>query len=186
MRIDRDHFIFTPYRCDYSEIDYTHVVEVKGGKVERGKVLPIGAEIHLKVYEKHPGVHTLMTCVPAYGMAYAVTDSRFNTYADFEIFFSVHRPAKLPFGATGAQVADAIDPDTPVVLVENDYALTLSRGHGAPVIALSTAECLNFMGRSEGYINVSGGKSIAASMTDDMDAWYDTNIRSDAVRSDEA
>lgn len=82
--------------------------------------------LHQYIYDKHPHVNSVIIAHPFNIMTFAVTDEPFDSRTIPESYILLRDIPKIPFGSSfmqPAMVADLFEPQTPIVLVENDCVI---------------------------------------------------------------
>jgi L-fuculose-phosphate aldolase len=126
-RLDAQNFLITPAGTDRHLLDIADIVLICNGQREANKQPSRSARLHEAIYRQHPDVNFIMSAQPPNIMAYAVTETPFNTRALFESHYLLRDIPKLPYGTQYQQpdlVADTVSDGTPVVLIQNDCLVT--------------------------------------------------------------
>ncbi|MDP4118750.1 MAG: class II aldolase/adducin family protein [Bacillota bacterium] len=126
QRIDNDTFIITPHNMDRKYLEPEDIVTIKGNMKESGKVPSRSVLLHKTIYEKHPEINSLIIAHPHNVMAFALTETEFDSRTIPESYIMLRDVPKVPFGSTFINyenLADIISTVDPVVLVENDCVL---------------------------------------------------------------
>lgn len=126
QRIDNETFIITPYDIDRMYIKPEDIVTIKGSMKEAGKTPSRSVLLHKLIYEKHPEINSLIIAHPHNVMAFALTDTPFDSRTIPESYIMLRDVPKVPFGSTFInyeKLADTISMISPVVLVKNDCVL---------------------------------------------------------------
>ena len=125
-RLDDNSFIITPYNVDRKYLDVDQIVCIENGRKEAGKVPSRSVMLHQYIYDKHPHVNSVIIAHPFNIMTFAVTDEPFDSRTIPESYILLRDIPKIPFGSSfmqPAMVADLFEPQTPIVLVENDCVI---------------------------------------------------------------
>lgn len=125
-RLDDNSFIITPYNVDRKYLDVDQIVRIENGRKEAGKVPSRSVMLHQYIYDKHPHVNSVIIAHPFNIMTFAVTDEPFDSRTIPESYILLRDIPKIPFGSSfmqPAMVADLFEPQTPIVLVENDCVI---------------------------------------------------------------
>lgn len=126
QRIDNETFIITPYDIDRMYIKPEDIVTIKGSMKEAGKTPSRSVLLHKLIYEKHPEINSLIIAHPHNVMAFALTDTPFDSRTIPESYIMLRDVPKVPFGSTFInyeKLANTISMVSPVVLVKNDCVL---------------------------------------------------------------
>jgi len=126
LRLADGSFLITPYMKDRKYIEPEDIVRIKGGMCEADKRPSRSALLHRKIYETHPGIHSVIIAHPPKIMAFVVTDAAFDSRTIPESYILLRDVKRMPYPAsaldtvaTAAQFSDR----TPVLLVENQCAI---------------------------------------------------------------
>ncbi len=125
-RLSDGGFIITPYGMDRKYLSPEDLVRIEGEKKELGKTPSRSVLLHQYIYEKNPGINSVIVAHPPNIMAFAVSDSAFDSRIIPESYIMLRDVPKLPFGSSFLQpslTADVISMKNPVVLVENDCVI---------------------------------------------------------------
>jgi L-fuculose-phosphate aldolase len=122
--------LITPSQKDRKYIKEKDLVLVHQGSSEAGKEPCEFYELHQKIYDKNPELSSIIIANPRFLMAYAVTDVKYNTHIIPEAYIVLRDIDKMPFGVGENHyrtIADKLDEDNPVILVENGYAVVTAK-----------------------------------------------------------
>jgi L-fuculose-phosphate aldolase len=123
QRLSDGSFLITPYGIDRKYIDISDIVRINKGWKESGKHPSRSVKLHEAIYNKHPEINSVMIAHPPNIMAFAVTQSEFETKTIPESYIQLRTIKKLPFGTTFMQpemTAEEFSSSTPIIIVEND------------------------------------------------------------------
>ncbi|MCL1795319.1 MAG: class II aldolase/adducin family protein [Clostridia bacterium] len=128
QRLSDGSFLITPYNQDRKYLEPADIVRVLGGMCEAGKEPSRSVLLHRAIYNAHPGVGSVIIAHSAAVMAFAVTETMFESRLIPESYILLRDVKKLPYSA-GAQesreTVDALSSRTPVVLVDNQCAIVV-------------------------------------------------------------
>lgn len=128
-RLDADAALFTPFGRDRASLAPEDIVLVRGGKREAGKLPSRALLNHLAIYRAHPAVGAVFNALPPHATAFSIAAAaRLDTRIIPESYVLLRDVPTLPFAhqyADGAAVAAAVGRDTPVLLFQNNGALTV-------------------------------------------------------------
>ncbi len=122
-RLDADSFLVTPYAADRAALEVEDLVLVRGGACEEGKTPSRAARNHAALYARHPRIGAVVNACPVNATAFCVTGAPFDTRTIPESFLLLRDVARVPFEhafQNGTSLADAVSPERPAALVEND------------------------------------------------------------------
>ncbi|MEO1050811.1 MAG: class II aldolase/adducin family protein, partial [Bacteroidota bacterium] len=106
-------FLITPadkYRWDIENED---IVQIRGGKREKGKIPSRSTILHQKIYEKYPDVNSIIITQTPYTMAFSITNEAMDVRTIPESWIFLQNIAQVPFGEHYANlkaVAEVIGP----------------------------------------------------------------------------
>ncbi len=126
-----DHsFIITPHGEDRLHLRPEDMVTIKYGRRERGKNPSYATKMHQAIYEQNPDIKAVMVAQPPSSMAFAVTGAEFNARLIPESYMMLKDVQRMPYGANTREpetVAKAMSIKYPVMIIENDYVITVGK-----------------------------------------------------------
>ncbi|HHV98798.1 MAG TPA: class II aldolase/adducin family protein [Clostridiaceae bacterium] len=123
QRLEGNSFLITPYGIDRKYMDVSDIVRIDGDKKEAGKTPSRSVMLHKYIYEKHPHINSVLIAHPPGIMAFAVTDTEFNSKIIPESYIMLRDVPKLPFGCSFMQpemTASEFSKSVPIALIAND------------------------------------------------------------------
>lgn len=126
QRLSDGSIIITPYAKDRKYLEPEDLVKVQNNCREEGKHPSRSALLHLKIYEKHPEINSIIIAHAPNVMAFACTDAEFDSRTIPEAYIMLRDVKKIPFGASFLQpdmVADMFDHMTNIIICENDCVI---------------------------------------------------------------
>jgi L-fuculose-phosphate aldolase len=126
QRLEDGSFIITPYAVDRKYLEPEDLVRIEHGKKEAGKMPSRSVLLHQQIYETQPHVGSIIIAHPPNIMAFAVTDSDFDSRTIPESYILLRTIPKLPYGMTfhsPLESAKVFREDTPLALVANDCVI---------------------------------------------------------------
>ena len=78
VRLSDGSFLITPYGIDRAYMTEADIVLIKNNMKEQGKIPSRSIRLHQKIYEKNPGIRSVLGANPLHAMAFAVTDEPFD------------------------------------------------------------------------------------------------------------
>jgi L-fuculose-phosphate aldolase len=142
-RVDEHSFLITPTGLDRRSLEIEDVVFIQDGQREQGKLPSRSVCLHSAIYDTHPDIHCVITAQSPNATAYAITTGALDTRTIPESYILLRDIPLFPYGAQfrdPQQVADAISPETPVMLLQNDAILTVGHTVLAAFDRLEVAE----------------------------------------------
>jgi L-fuculose-phosphate aldolase len=130
VRVDANSFLITSELVDRASITPDQLVLVRDGRCETGGRPSRAHRLHAPIYARHPEIHAIVNATPVNATAFSVSSRRLDTRTIPESYIFLRDVAVLPFAALyedPGKVAEALSPEFPIALVENDCALVLGR-----------------------------------------------------------
>lgn len=126
QRLSDGSFVITPYGADRKYLQPGDLVRVKGGKREADKLPSRSEQFHELIYQTQQHVESIIIAHPPNIMAFAVTDTKFDSRTIPESYILLRDMPKLPFGMVVHQAEEAaarFKKDTPLAIAENDCVI---------------------------------------------------------------
>lgn len=123
QRLEDGSFVITPFGMDRKYLEPGDLVRVKNGMKEAGKIPSRAVTLHQQIYNTHEHINSIIIAHPPYSMAFAVTDTVFDSRTIPESYILLRGTPKLPFGAAFLEpeaTAKVFTKDKPIVICEND------------------------------------------------------------------
>jgi L-fuculose-phosphate aldolase len=130
-RLDADSFVITSYRVDRHAVNAPDLTLMRGGCREVGKQPSRAVLLHQAIYARYPSIMAVVNAIPVNATAFGVTASSLEARTIPESYLFLRDVGVVPFGAQygdGEAVADAVSPERPVALIENDGVLVVGTG----------------------------------------------------------
>jgi L-fuculose-phosphate aldolase len=147
-RLDDESFLITPTGQDRPSITNDSVVLIRDSQRETGKLPSRSVRLHETIYAQHPYINSIITAQSPYATAYAIAARTFDTKTIPESYVMLLDVPKIAYGpqyTDPQQIAVALAPQRPVLLLQNDCVLTT----GARVLqAFDRLEVAEFTARS--------------------------------------
>lgn len=127
QRLGDGKFLITPKRVDRKNICEDDLVLVINGKKEPGKHPAASVKLHQTIYEKHPGINSVIVAQPLNIMAFAVTGTDFDSKIIPESYILLRDITRLPYGSLSGnaeKIANSISIQKPVVIMDNKCIIT--------------------------------------------------------------
>jgi L-fuculose-phosphate aldolase len=121
-------FLITPTGMDRCGLEIEDLVLIEEGRREAGKLPSRSVHMHIAIYDRHPGINAVITAQSPHITAYAVTGGHFDTRTIPESYILLRDVPMVPYGAQFQDpdaVAEALSPEAPVLLIQNDAVLTI-------------------------------------------------------------
>lgn len=148
MRLSDNSFLITPYMYDRAYLQPEDLVLIRNGRSEDGKIPSRSVMLHKIVYEQHKDINSIIIAYPQYIMAFAITDTEFDSRTIPESYIMLRKVKRLPFGSSYTDIigtAQTLSPSAPMVIIENDSVIAT----GASLIqAFDRLEVAEFSARS--------------------------------------
>jgi len=129
-RLDDRSFLITPFGYDRHEVVPEHLVLIREGHREAGKLPSRAVGLHREVYEAHAQIGAVILAQPANLMAFAVSHTKLDTRLMPESFVFLRDVPLVPFGAQyrkPAALARSLSRQQPVALIENECLLVTGK-----------------------------------------------------------
>ncbi len=125
IRVGENAFVITADNADLLEVEPRDIVLVKDGVAYGGKPNKTW-KIHEGIYAKDPGINSIYTITPLYGMAWAASQEKM----DLSIYMGLVAYSgmkTLPYEASVQDVVDAVTLENSVALVSNRFYVVATR-----------------------------------------------------------
>jgi L-fuculose-phosphate aldolase len=86
--------------------------------------------LHQLIYRKHPEIRAIVNATPVNATAFSASAARLDTRTILESYIFLRDVAVLPFSwvyDAPEKIGEAMTPEFPIALIENDCALVLDR-----------------------------------------------------------
>ncbi|PZD96312.1 class II aldolase/adducin family protein [Paenibacillus sambharensis] len=126
QRLEGNSFLITPYGLDRNYLDEGDLVRIENGQAEEGKRPSRSVHLHQAIYDRHPHINSVLIAHPPNIMAFAVTETVFDSRTIPESYILLRRTPKLPFSAVysePAQTAELFTKDNPIAFVSNNCVI---------------------------------------------------------------
>jgi len=147
-RLGEDDLLILPSGKDRKTLAPGDIVRVQGGVAEAGKIPGGSLPLHRRIYRDHPEVNSLLLAQPPAAMAFACSETVYDTHTIPECYIMVRRVEKVPYAehfADGLGASSHVDGWHPVLLIENDCVLAAG---DTPLTAFDRLEVLDFSARA--------------------------------------
>ena len=127
VRLSDGSFLVTPYGADRAYLQEVDLVLIKNDMKEQGKIPSRSVSLHKKIYERHPGIRSILGANPTHAMAFAVTDTQLDPRTIPESYIMLRSIQKVPFCSVYLkhdEIAGMFSPKTPVVICSNNQIIT--------------------------------------------------------------
>jgi L-fuculose-phosphate aldolase len=148
-RLGEDEFLITPYQMDRQKLEPGDLVLVRGGAAETGKIPSRAVRNHRAIYRRHAEFRALVNAYTVNATAFSVTGSDLISRTIPESYIFLRDVGRVPFGVQFTdpeQVASAISPHRPILVLENDGVLvgggTVLEAYDRLEVLESTAQAL--------------------------------------------
>ena len=130
VRVENDSFLISTKLVDRATISPDQLALIQNGRRASG-TRPSGAcLLHRLIYQKHPGIQAIVNATPVNATAFSASAARLDTRTIPESYIFLRDVAVLPFlwvYDAPEKIADAMTPEFPIALIENDCALVLGK-----------------------------------------------------------
>lgn len=128
VRVDDDSFLISTSLVDRATISPDELALIQHGKRARGTRPSRACLLHRLIYQRHPEIHAIVNATPVNATAFSASAARLDTRTIPESYIFLRDVAVLPFEwvyEAPEKIADAMTPEFPIALIENDCALVL-------------------------------------------------------------
>ena len=130
QRVNGTSFLITPFNKDRKYLQPEDLVLIKNGMSQAGKTPSRSVFLHQAIYEAHPGIGSVLIAHAPSIMAFAVTDTPFDSRLIPESYISLRDVIKRPFLSATNDIPGtvaAFSHKTPVIIVENECVVVTGR-----------------------------------------------------------
>jgi L-fuculose-phosphate aldolase len=130
VRVDERAFLITSELVDRANITPDQLVLMREGQCEFGRHPSRAHLLHAPIYAHHPKIRAIVNATPVNATAFSVSSAPLDTRTIPESYIFLRDVPVLPFGwiyEAPERLAEALSPEQPVALVENDCALVLGQ-----------------------------------------------------------
>jgi len=130
VRLDGDTFLISPKLVDRATILPEQLALVHEGRRARGSRPSKAWLLHRLIYQKHPGIRSIVNATPVNATAFSASQARLDTRTIPESYIFLRDVAVLPFPwlyEAPEKIAETMTPEFPIALIENDCALVLGK-----------------------------------------------------------
>lgn len=125
-KLSNGDILITPYGKDRKYLSEEDLVLVSKGKKQKGKFPSRSIHLHMDIYKNNPDIFSVLVAHPPHIMAFAVTDSVFDSKIIPESYILLRDVKKIPFGQSflnPEETSKLICKSTPVLICENDCVI---------------------------------------------------------------
>jgi L-fuculose-phosphate aldolase len=126
-RVDANSFLITPAQCDRYTLEVEDIVLIRNGQREAGKFPSRATALHQAIYDCYPEITCIIRTQAPHIMAYAVTDTHFDTRTIPESYIMLVDVPTVPYTASIADITATISPRQPAVLIANEGLLVVGQ-----------------------------------------------------------
>jgi L-fuculose-phosphate aldolase len=126
QRLDDQSFIITPARKDRKYLDESDIVRIENGACEEGKQPSRSVEFHEWVYRTQPHIHSIIIAHPPNIMAFAVTDTGFDSRTIPESYILLRNAPRIAYSQVVHEpelAAQLFITENPIAIVNNDCVI---------------------------------------------------------------
>ena len=130
VRLDDDSFLISTGLVDRATISPDQLALIRHGRRERGTNPSAACHLHRLIYQKHPEIRAIVNATPVNATAFSASAAKLDTRTIPESYIFLRDVAVLPFSwvyDAPEKIADAMTPEFPIALIENDCALVLGK-----------------------------------------------------------
>lgn len=126
QRLEDGGFLITPYNKDRKYLAPEDLVVIKNGMCEAGKTPSRSVFLHQAIYQAHPEVGSVLIAHAPSIMAFAVTNTDFDSRLIPESYISLREVNRMPFLSASADVPGvvaAFSARHPVIIIQNQCVI---------------------------------------------------------------
>lgn len=130
QRLEGNSFLITPYNQDRKLLEPEDLVLIKEGMCQAGKVPSRSVPLHRAIYNQHPDVGSVLIAHAPSIMAFAVTDTPFDSRLIPESYIALREVKSLPFLSSTTDIqgtAAAFSTKNPVIIIENECVVVTGK-----------------------------------------------------------
>jgi L-fuculose-phosphate aldolase len=119
-------FLITPTNVPRWDLEPGDIVQIKEGKREPGKIPSRATWMHQEIYNRNPGINSIILTQPTYLMAYGVTNTHFNVRTIPESWIFLQDVPSIPFGSHfqgQMEILNILSTGNPAIIIQNDAVL---------------------------------------------------------------
>ena len=119
-------FLITPTNVQRWDIQPEDIVQIRNGNREPGKIPSRSVRLHQEIYNRNPGINSIIITQPHNLMAFGITRSVFNVRTIPESWIFLQDVSLLPFGSQFddfSEILKILSQNSPAVIIENDAVL---------------------------------------------------------------
>lgn len=166
VRVDADSFLISAKLEDRATIAPEQLALIHQGRRARGTRPSQACHLHQLIYQRHPEIRAIVNATPVNATAFSASDARLDTRTIPESYIFLRDVAVLPFSwvyDAPEKIAEAMTPEFPIALIENDCALVMGKtildAFDRLEVLESTAEAV-ILSRSLGEVQPMGDEVI--------------------------
>ncbi len=129
-RINDHDFLINPTGFNRRSIRLQHLVLVRDGKREAGKLPSRAVNLHRKIYRKHPDISCIISTQSPNTTAFCVARKKMDTHTIPESYVMLEDIPLLKYGCQyngGGEIVKTLGPHVPILLLENDAIIVTGK-----------------------------------------------------------
>ena len=129
-RLDEDSFLISSRLVDRATITPDQLTLIQADQRERGKLPSRAWRLHREIYRRHPEIQSVVNATPVNATAFSASAEKLDSRTIPESYIFLLDVAVHPHAwmyQKPEKIAEAVTPQRPVALVENDCALVLGK-----------------------------------------------------------
>lgn len=125
MRWKDNDFLITPTDVSRWDMSLEDIVQIKGGKREKGKIPSRATWIHQEIYKNNPGVNSIIMTQSPYLMAFGITKSYLNVRTIPESWIFLQDIPSVKYGTHFKfnNNSEIVENCTTALIIENDSVI---------------------------------------------------------------
>jgi len=123
VRLNENSFLITPSQLDRELVGIEDLVLIRGSQSESTKNPSRATLAHQAIYNKHPGIQSIVFAHPVNATAFSITDSKLDARMIPESYVFLRDVVRIPYGVqyqSDDAIANFVSPSVPAGILEND------------------------------------------------------------------
>ena len=165
-RVKEDEFLISPAGKDNAQLSEQDFVLMRGNTCEQGQEPDLFADLHRRIYERHPKIQSIIMAAPVYAAGYAVTEREYEVAVIPESYGVLRSCTRIPFDKLVKEpqtAADVTGEEDPFCILDNLGILVMGI---SPLMAFDKLEVAESTAMSIHMAYISGKEMKV--MTDEM------------------
>lgn len=125
MRLSGEDFLITPTGKSRWDLTIEDMVQISGGKREKGKYPSQAAALHSQIYKTHPEINAIIMAESPNLMAFSLSGAKFDVRTIPESWIFLQDVPIIPFSSLEEpeKISGLLNKNNPALIVKNAFAL---------------------------------------------------------------